>query len=273
MLREIHIHTSPEPFFFVNSFILESERSLVLVDTQFVLSEAQAVVDRMVVLDKPLAAIFITHPHPDHYNGIDTVLKRFPATAVYSTGQTAIGIRETAEPKREYWSPIIGANYPATFSYPTETVSDRQQLTIDGIQIEIADLGPAESSDNTMILLPQAGAAVVSDTVYNGVHPWLAEGRSQKWLQALKTAAARLDGLTTLYAGHGRSGGFGLLTEQASYIENFRSIVADALRGKNALSDADKASLTERLKSAYPKWPLEVVLGLNVDGLAAELSR
>jgi hypothetical protein len=52
-----------------------------------------------------------------------------------------------------------------------------------------------------------------------------------------------------------------------------KTTFSDVLRGKEALSDADKASLTERLKSAYAKWPLEVVLGLNVNGLAAELSR
>jgi glyoxylase-like metal-dependent hydrolase (beta-lactamase superfamily II) len=61
-------NSSPDAFF-VNSFIIEGVRSLVLVDTQFVISEVSVVADRIAAMQKPLAAILITHPHPDHYNG------------------------------------------------------------------------------------------------------------------------------------------------------------------------------------------------------------
>lgn len=38
----IHLHASPEAAFYVNSFILEGEKSLVIVDTQFLVSSAAA---------------------------------------------------------------------------------------------------------------------------------------------------------------------------------------------------------------------------------------
>ena len=50
---KIHIHTSSPDAFFVNSFIIEGKRSLVLVDTQFVLSEAKALADKIAALQKP----------------------------------------------------------------------------------------------------------------------------------------------------------------------------------------------------------------------------
>jgi glyoxylase-like metal-dependent hydrolase (beta-lactamase superfamily II) len=89
------------PFVF-NSFIIEGVRSLVLVDTQFVLSEASMVADRIAALQKPLAAILITHPHPDHYNGLASILEKNSGTQVYATAGTINGIRETAETKRAY---------------------------------------------------------------------------------------------------------------------------------------------------------------------------
>jgi glyoxylase-like metal-dependent hydrolase (beta-lactamase superfamily II) len=64
---KVHIHTSSPDAFFVNSFIIEGVKSLVLVDTQFVLSEASVVAEKIAGLQKPLAAILITHPHPDHH--------------------------------------------------------------------------------------------------------------------------------------------------------------------------------------------------------------
>jgi hypothetical protein len=57
---KVHVHTSSPDAFFVNSFIIEGKRSLVLVDTQFVLSEAKALADKIAALQKPVAAIFIT---------------------------------------------------------------------------------------------------------------------------------------------------------------------------------------------------------------------
>src|ERR1700746_2615962 len=100
---KVHIHTSSPDAFFVNSFIIEGARSLVLVDTQFVLSEASLLTGRIATLRKPLAAILITHPHPDHYNGLASILEKHAGTRVHATASTINGIRETAELNRAHW--------------------------------------------------------------------------------------------------------------------------------------------------------------------------
>ncbi len=116
------------------------------------------------------------------------ILEKNTGTQVHATAGTINGIRETAENKRAYWTPIIGANYPQRFAIPDVTVRDGEHLSIDGVELVVDDFGPTECSDNTAIGLPQIDAVIISDLVYNRVHPWLAEGRSDPWLKALAKA-------------------------------------------------------------------------------------
>ena len=269
-LPRVHIHTSSPDAFFVNSFIIEGVRSLVLVDTQFVLSEANQVAEMIAALQKPLAAILITHPHPDHYNGLASILEKHAGTQVYATAGTIEGIRETAENKRAYWTPIIGANYPQRFAIPDVTVRDGEHLSIDGVELVVDDLGPTECSDNTAIELPQIDAVIISDLVYNRVHPWLAEGRSDPWLKALAKANRCFASATVLYAGHGAAGSSSIISEQAAYINAVREIVASAVKEDPELSDASRAAIQRRVRATYKDWPLEMIIDMNTTSLAGE---
>lgn len=267
---KVHVHTSSPDAFFVNSFLIEGERSLILIDTQFVLSEARAVADKMRALEKPLAAIFITHPHPDHYNGIASILERYPGTPVHATAGTIEGIRGTAEPKRAYWTPIVGADYPQRFVLPEVTVGNREHLSIDGIELIVDDFGPTECSDNTAIELPQIDAVIISDLVYNRVHPWLAEGRSELWLAALAEAKRRFETARTLYPGHGAAGSTLTIDEQTAYILAVREMVASSLKQDPGLSDLTKAAIREGILATYKDYPLEAIIDMNTASLAGE---
>ena len=267
----VHIHTSSHSAFFVNSFIIEGNKSLVLVDTQFVLSEAAAVAERIATLQKPLAAILITHPHPDHYNGLASILEKYPGTKVYATAGTIAGMRASAEPKRAYWTPIVGADYPQRFAFPDVTISDQEHLRIDGIELVVTDFGPTECSDNSAIELPQIDSVIISDLVYNRVHPWLAEGRSELWLVALAEAKRRFSSSNVLYAGHGAAGPPTIIEDQAAYINGVRDVVAKAMRDDPVLSDATKASVRQTILAGRQNWPLEMVVEMNTEGLANEI--
>jgi len=235
-----------------------------------VLSEARLIADKIVELEKPLASILITHPHPDHYNGLASLLERFPGTRVHATAATIHGISETAEPKRVYWAPIVGSDYPQRFVIPDVTVGDGQHLSIDGIELIVYDFGPTECSDNTAIELPQIDAVIISDLVYHGVHPWLAEGRSELWLAALSKAKDRFDSAQMVYAGHGTPGPACIIGEQSAYINAVREIVAGALQQDPDLSGKTRAAIQQRVRAAYENWPLEILIDTNTTSLAAE---
>lgn len=267
---KLHIHTSSPDAFFVNSFIIEGPRSLALVDTQFVLSEARVVADKIAALQKPLAAILITHPHPDHYNGLAAILDRYPGTRVHATAGTIEGIRMTAEPKRAYWTPIVGPDYPQRFAIPEVTVHNGEHLSIDGIELIVDDFGPTECSDNTAIVLPQIDSVIISDLVYNRVHPWLAEGRSDLWLAALDQAKHRYEAARTIYPGHGSAGPTSIIDEQTAYIAAIREMVATSLKQDPELSDATKTAIRQRVRATYKNYPLETIIDMNTASLAGE---
>jgi glyoxylase-like metal-dependent hydrolase (beta-lactamase superfamily II) len=267
----VHVHTSRPQNFFVNSFLIEGDRRLVLVDAQFVLSEVAAVVEMARSLGKPLAAILVTHPHPDHFNGLDHVLSAFPGTPVYATAATRQGISETAEPKRAYWTPIVGADYPQHFRLPDQTLVDGQELDFDGLRLKIVDFGAAECSDNISIALPALDAVIASDILYNRVHPWLVEGRSGLWLAALAKAKSRFAGARRFFAGHGSAGGPDALEVLERYILDFRTLVAESL-ANGPLDEAQTQAIASRMASNHPGWPLEMVVAMSVPGLAAELA-
>lgn len=63
---QISVFTSSEPAFLVNSVIIETQNGIIVVDAQFLVSEAQKLKQQIEQLGKPLLAVIITHPHPDH---------------------------------------------------------------------------------------------------------------------------------------------------------------------------------------------------------------
>jgi alkyl sulfatase BDS1-like metallo-beta-lactamase superfamily hydrolase len=156
---------------------------------------------------------------------------------------------ETAEQKRAYWTPIVGPDYPQTFTAPEVPVRDGERLSTDGVELTIQDFGPTECSDNTAIELPQIDAVIISDLVYSRVHPWLADRRSDLWLAALAKAKHRFGSAKVLYAGHGADGPTSIIDEQTSYISAVRDLVATALKKDPELSGASKG----RCSTASPR--------------------
>jgi glyoxylase-like metal-dependent hydrolase (beta-lactamase superfamily II) len=177
---------------------------------------------------------------------------------VFATAATSAGIRDTAEPKRAYWTPIIGADYPQTFAFPDQPLASGDTLGIDGIELTVTDFGAAECADNTAVALPQADAVIISDLVYNRVHPWLAEGRVQPWLDALRRAQSLFAGAATLYAGHGPSGPHAILADQITYIEAMREAAATA---------PSKTVVRDRMLALFPNFELANLVDLNADAL------
>ena len=130
-MPHISVFASQENEFLVNSFLIETRRGIVLVDTQFLISSSQRLCQMIKALGRPLLAIVITHPHPDHFNGLAEIDREWPDLPIYATQTTIDTIQATAADKRAAWTPVYGRDYPQQTLLPNTIVQGGQLVEVD----------------------------------------------------------------------------------------------------------------------------------------------
>lgn len=263
--------TASEKGFFANTFWLEGESGLILIDVQFLNSEASNLIAAIEKTGKKPSAVMITHPHPDHYNGLTTLTKRYGKLPVYATQATIDGIKATTEKKREFWLPTYGKDYPSTTIFPDQVLPEKGNVTIDGIEFVVDELGAGEASSITVFYQPQSQKLFVGDLSYPHMHPWLAEGRSNQWMGQLAYVLREYADTKVVYPGHGKAGSLKQLNNQLSYINTFQTLVRDRHASKGLTTD-DKNTLNSKMKTMFPGYQLDGLIGWNSDAVATELA-
>jgi glyoxylase-like metal-dependent hydrolase (beta-lactamase superfamily II) len=261
---------SSEQDFVVNSWLVPTVHGIVVIDTQFTVAEANKLVQAVIQTHRPLEAIIITHPHPDHYNGTCQLLA-FARVPVYATQATIDGIRATAESKRAQWKPTYGKDYPDATCVPDHVAPRSGSVRIDGLEFQFRDYGPGEALGKSITLAPALHAVFVGDLIYNQVHPWLAEGRSAQWLSQIDRLARDIPADWTVYPGHGPSAGVAVIDAQRQYITDFRAAVQAQL-GPSGLAPDSSKRIVEGVRARYPGWPLATLIPINAEAVAKELS-
>jgi glyoxylase-like metal-dependent hydrolase (beta-lactamase superfamily II) len=270
----VHTYRAAEPGLHVNSYLVEGESGVVVVDTSLLVSDIEALRARLRALRKPLLAIVVTHAHPDHFNGV-LGLVRDREVPVYATAGVGRAIEEIAGVKRAQWSPVYGPEWPAETYYPNSLLADGDRVQLDEMSFTVRDIGPAEShADSYLVLTADEGAAVAftGDLAFHGMHPYTADGHSGTWLAALDVLGGDLAGAAALYPGHGDPAGRGLLADQRRYLLYYREVIRRPSGGEPQLSEAAKSELSTALQAFLPDAPLTWMIELGADAVAAELA-
>ncbi|MFG1966042.1 MBL fold metallo-hydrolase [Nonomuraea sp. NPDC049028] len=146
----VHTYSAAETGIFVNSYLIETAEGVVLVDASLLVSDAKALAARLAALHKPLLAALVTHPHPDHFNGLPYVVP--DDVPVFATGPVAKVILESAVAKREQWQPMYGDKWPDRFRVPDQLPASGDAMEIGGVRLTVTDIGPAESHADSYIV-------------------------------------------------------------------------------------------------------------------------
>lgn len=268
----VHVYTSSPDAFFVNSFFFEAPEGVIVVDTQFILPEAEKLKAEVKKLGKPVAAVFLTHPHPDHVNGTGVLKAEWPDLEIVATQSVADATAAIAGPKHAQWKPILGDAYPDEVLAPTRIVESGKPVTIAGETFTFLDFGPLESISESAIEYPAGDALFAGDTFYNQVHPWLMEGRSVAWRDFLESKLDYLAGFGSIYVGHGSKATAQAARDQIAYMDDVFLEIREALAEENPISAARRSEIEAGIKDRYAGWPLEMLVGMNFEPLVAELA-
>jgi glyoxylase-like metal-dependent hydrolase (beta-lactamase superfamily II) len=274
MTPTVHAYRADENGLFVNSYLLETDSGVVVVDTNLLVSDIDALRGRVAAMKKPLVGVLVTHAHPDHFNGI-MGLVRDGEVPVYAAASVAAVIEEIADAKRAQWSPTYGDEWPAETYYPNTLLADGERVQLDGISISVRELGRAESHADSYFLVEGVGErplAFIGDIAFHGAHPYTADGHSAAWLNVLDLMDVELDQVDTVYPGHGDPTGPGLFAEQRRYLLYYREMVRRLADGEAKLSDEAKTQLDAAMQAFLPNAPLTWMIGLGADAVAAELA-
>ena len=187
-----HIGSDSTAFDVIATLVI-GPKEVLLWDTQYHLSDARRVADRIAASGRRLKAIVLSHPDHDHYMGAATIVERFPGTPVYMTAKAL------EEYKRSAPQAFRGEKARAPQLLPDSIVTPQplpsMQLTVDGEKLEVIPdvTGDVGTGTNSMLWIPSLRTVLASDVVFNGVHPWLGasdEASRVAWHASLKRIAA-----------------------------------------------------------------------------------
>ena len=263
----IHTYTAAEAGLFVNSYLIETAEGVVLVDTNLLLSDIRALAARIAALRKPLFGVFVTHAHPDHFNGLPMLAG--DEVPVYAAAGVADTIARIADAKRAQWQPVYGDEWPDRHRVPDRRLSTGDTVELGTLRFTMHSVGAAESHADSYLTLDDQ--AFIGDLAFNGTHPYTADGHGESWLAALDTLTEALEG-ATLYPGHGAPGGVGMLADQRRYLMMYRETVGRLAAGAPTLTDPQRDELTAVMTRFLPGAPLTWMIGLGADAVAAEVT-
>ena len=236
-------YTAPEEGFLSNSHILMGEKEAVLIDAQYSAEEGMKAAEFIKSTGRNLTAIVITHPHTDHYYGLEALGKEFPDAVITGGPRTMEEVRGSMK----YWT---GEGAESSKFARTEVLTGGE-IELEGVPVRYRIFKDGESVENTVLYVPSEGILFMGDLASNGTHMWLGEVQPGNWLAHLKEIRS-IDPVRTVYPGHGEKGTEEIIPRAEQYISRFKEAAAGS-------DSADEAA--SKMRSLYPDYKLDFILG------------
>jgi len=197
---------SDESGFEVASVIVTGKTDAVLIDAQFVLSNAHRVVAEILETGKYLKTIYITHAHPDHYFGLGTIAEAFPEARVIAIPSVARTINSQFFGKIEHWEKVIGPINVCRKTANIEPLAENY-FELEGHRIEIMPEVMGDMKYNTAVWIPSIKTLYGSDVLFNQAHPFTCEVTAEErkqWIRDIERLETM--GAEVIIPGHQKPG-------------------------------------------------------------------
>jgi glyoxylase-like metal-dependent hydrolase (beta-lactamase superfamily II) len=267
----VHSYRSNASGIYSNSYIIELEKGVVVIDATLAVSSGKEVRNLINEIGKPVYAVLLTHGHPDHYNGLTEITKGLPAP-IYSSQNVLHVIKQYDQVKEKQWKGTFGDEWPASRTFPNKIIKDGESLTFETTTFSMNDLGPGEShSDSYWVMQTDSTKNVfLGDIVLHKVHAYLSDGHFKEWMNHLRELNEKLNDITLFYPGHGLPGGKELFAWQQQYLETYKENLKPLWADKR-ITEEEKGILKQKMEAFLPGDKLSFLIGLGAEPTAKSI--
>jgi cyclase len=215
------------------------------------------------VSDRPVRTLINTHHHGDHTYG-NCLL---PGATIIGHELTRDEVRAGGPPmNRGVWDAVEWGDLEV--APPFVTFTDRLTLWVDDLRAEVIHVGgPAHTTNDTIVWIPERSTLFCGDLLFNGGTPFVLMGSVVGAIDVLETVIRPL-AAEVIVPGHGPVAGPGLIDDVTAYLGMVLTIAREAVAaGVAPLEAARSCDL-----GAYGEWTdPERIVG-NLHRAMAELA-
>ena len=227
-----------------NAGFVVGRRGATVIDTCFTERRTRAFLDSIRSVTKlPLHTLVNTHHHGDHTHG--NYLFRDSTIVAHELCREAV--LEAGLPRPDN---TIGMLFPNVdwgnleLAAPTMTYQDKMTLYVEDLRLELIFMGPAHTTNDTVVWLPDHKLLFSGDLIFNEGTPFVVMGSVAGSLEAVKRL--RVLGPETIVPGHGPVCGPELFDPTEAYLKFVQDVAQQGYEaGIQPLEIARSADLGE----------------------------
>lgn len=220
----VRVFTSIPWGFDTNTFWIEGPGGVVVIDTQFLPSQAaQALAHIERVTGKRVVLAVVLHPNPDKFNGAEVY--RAHGARVISSAQVVAAIPAVAAQRRRAFQSRYAPDYPAADPVVEPFGDASTTLDVAGLSLRLHVLGRGCSEAHVVVTWNDhlfGGDLLVSQT-----HAWLELGHVDAWRERVRDMRAMSP--RRVHPGRGPSGDVTLLDATDAYLARTEALVREGL--------------------------------------------
>jgi glyoxylase-like metal-dependent hydrolase (beta-lactamase superfamily II) len=243
--------------FDTSSYWIEGPEGVVMIDTQFLPSEAEkSIAAAEKSTGKKVVAAFVLHANPDKFNGTETFQKH--GVKVLTSDGVIAHIPEIHEKRTRAFLERYQPDYPTALPKPDSFGGESKRIVLAGVPLDLHVLGAGCSESH---VVQYKDHVFVGDLVANGTHSWLEIGKPGEWHKRLDEIAAMHP--AHVHPGRGPSGGPELLAREHEYLKLVEDTVA--AEHPNKLDDDEGIErVKKKIAARYPSYKYEVFLAIGI---------
>jgi cyclase len=219
-----------------NAGVIIGDGTTVLVDTTATERRTRLLASEIAKLSpRPPDVLINTHFHGDHVFG-NSVFS--PHATIVAHELTRVEMIESGPGLRHLWPDVDWGDTPIV----PPTITFREAVTVHAgdIRLEVMHVGPAHTTNDSVIWIPDRRVLFAGDVLMSGVTPFCLMGSVSGSLDAI----ARLRALDpeTIVPGHGRVGGKELLDQNEGYLLWLQQLAKEGVQSGTSVLDLAAAS-------------------------------